>query len=117
MAAFVCAPDPRVNTLPYFFDAGMVAYGVLPRCPRNFVDFGAAYGSYSSDLRRTEEIQALTDLAVGLQNWEMTLELTYGCTVKPGLLVQPSLEYLINPDGNKAIPNALAIGMNVAFNF
>ena len=47
----------------------------------------------------------------------MTLEWTYGCTVKPGLLVQPSLQYLINPAGNKAIPNALALGLNVVFNF
>jgi porin len=116
-AAFVCAPDQRVNTAPYFFDAGLVAYGFLPSRPRDFAGFGVAYGSYSGDLRRAEEAQALTDPAVGVQDWEMTLELTYGCTVKPGLLVQPSLQYLINPGGNKAVPNALAIGVNVVFNF
>jgi carbohydrate-selective porin OprB len=47
----------------------------------------------------------------------MTLEWTYGWTVKPGLLVQPDLQYLINPGGNNAIPNALAIGLNVVFDF
>jgi carbohydrate-selective porin OprB len=47
----------------------------------------------------------------------MTLEWTYGCTVRPGLLVQPDLQYLINPGGNKAVPNAVAIGVNVVFNF
>jgi carbohydrate-selective porin OprB len=47
----------------------------------------------------------------------MTLEWNYGCTVKPGLLVQPCLQYLVNPAGNKAVPNALAIGVNVVFNF
>jgi carbohydrate-selective porin OprB len=47
----------------------------------------------------------------------MTLELTYGCTVRPGLLFQPSLQYLINPGGNKAVPNALAMGVNVVINF
>jgi carbohydrate-selective porin OprB len=36
--------------------------------------------------------------------------------VKPGLLVQPSLQYLVNPGGNKAVPNALAIGVDVVFN-
>jgi carbohydrate-selective porin OprB len=30
--------------------------------------------------------------------------------------VQPDLQYLINPGGNKAVPNALAIGLNVVFN-
>jgi porin len=116
-AAFVCAPDQRVNTAPYFFDAGLVAYGFLPSRPRDFAGFGVAYASYSGDLRRAEVVQAFTDPAVGVQSWEMTLELNYGCTVKPGLLVQPSLQYLVNPGGDKTVPNALAIGVNVVFNF
>jgi porin len=116
-ASFVCAPDQRVNQLPYFFDAGLVAYGVLPSRPRDFAGFGVAYGSYSGDLRRAEEVQVLTNPTVGVQNWEMTLEWTYGCTVRPGLLVQPDLQFIINPGGNKAVPNALAIGVNVVFNF
>jgi len=113
----VCAPDQRFNELPYFFDAGLVAYGFLPSRPRDFAGFGVAYGSYSADLRRAEEVQALTDSTIGVQNWEMTLEMTYGCNVRPGLLVQPRLQYLVNPGGNKAVPNALAIGLNVIFNF
>jgi porin len=116
-AAFVSAPDRRVNELPYFFDTGLVAYGLLPNRPRDFAAFGVAYGSYSGDLRHAEEVQALTDPAVSVQNWEMTLEFTYGCTVRTGLLVQPDLQYLINPSGNKAVPNALAIGVNVVVNF
>src|SRR5262249_33597745 len=95
--AFTCAPDQRGNRAAYFFDAGLVAYGFLPGRPRDFAGFGVAYGSYSGDLRRAEEIQALTAPGVGVQSWEMTVELNYGCTVRPGLLVQPSLQYLINP--------------------
>jgi porin len=116
-AAFVCAPDQRVNTAPYYFDTGLVAYGFLPSRPRDFAGFGVAYGSYSGDLRRADEVQAVTGPAAGVHSREMTVELHYGCTVRPGLLVQPSLQYLINPGGNRAVPNALAIGMNVVFNF
>src|SRR5262249_20521418 len=104
-------PTCQQGTL--LFRRRAVAYGFLPSRPRDFAGFGLAYGSYSGDLRRAEEVQALTDPAVGVQSWEMTLEWTYGCTVKPGLLVQPSLQYLVNPGGNKAVPNALAIGANV----
>jgi porin len=113
----VCAPDQRVNAAPFFFDAGLVAYGFLPSRPRDFAGFGVAYGSYSGDLRRAEEVQALAGSVVGVQNWEMTLEVNYGCTVRPSLLVQPSLQYLVNPGGNKTIPNALAIWLNVVLNF
>jgi porin len=116
-AAFVCAPNQRVNQVPYFFDAGLVAYGFLPSRPRDFASFGVAYGSYSGDLRRAEVLQAVTDPAVAVRSWEMTVELNYGCTVRPGLLVQPSLQYLVNPGGDRSVPNALAFGVNVVFNF
>jgi carbohydrate-selective porin OprB len=89
----------------------------LPSRARDFAGFGVAYGTYSGDLRRAEELQTVTDSAIGVQSWEMTVELNYGCTVKPGLLVQPSLQYLVNPGGNKAAPNALAVGVNMVFNF
>jgi porin len=116
-AAFVCAPDQRVNQMPYFFDAGMVAYGFLPARPRDFAALGVAYGSYSDDLRQAEAMQAVNNPAVSVQNFEMTLELSYGCTIRPGLLVQPGVQYIVNPGGNDAIPNALATGINVVFNF
>jgi porin len=116
-ASFVCAPDQRVNQVPYYFNAGMVAYGFLPSRPRDYAGLGVAYGSYSSDLRRAEALQAAADPTVAVQSWEMTVELNYGCTVRPGLLVQPSLQYIVNPGGNRSVPNALAIGVNTVFNF
>jgi carbohydrate-selective porin OprB len=75
------------------------------------------YGSYSSDLRGAEELQAVTEPSTAVQTHEMTVELNYGWTVRPGLLVQPSLQYIVNPAGNKAIPNALAVGLNLVFKF
>ena len=116
-AAFVCAPDERVNPMPYFFDAGVVAYGFLTGRPRDYAGVAVAYGSYSGDLRQAETMQALHNPGIGVQTFEMTVELTYGWTVRPGLLVQPDLQYIVNPGGNHAIANALAVGMNVVFNF
>jgi porin len=116
-ASFVCAPDERVNQLPYFFDAGLVAYGFLPSRPRDFAGLAIVYGSYSSDLRRAQELQAVTDPSISVQKYEMTLELNYGWTVRPGLLVQPSLQYIVNPGGDKSISNALALGINLVFKF
>jgi porin len=116
-AAFTCAPDERVNQMPYFFDTGLVAYGFLANRARDFASFGLAYGSYSHDLRRAEALQAVDHPAAGVQNFEMTLELNYGYTVRPGLLVQPDLQYIVNPGGKHAIPNAVAAGINVVLNF
>ncbi|HEY1861842.1 MAG TPA: carbohydrate porin, partial [Gemmataceae bacterium] len=70
-ASFVCAPDERVNQLPYFFDAGLVAYGFLPSRPRDFAALAFVFGSYSSDLRRAQELQAVTDPSISVQSREM----------------------------------------------
>ena len=64
-----------------------------------------------------EKIRTVTNPSVAVQDYETTLELTYGCAVRPGLLLQPDLQYIIHPGGNKAIPNALAIGVNIDANF
>jgi porin len=89
----------------------------LPSRPRDFAGLAVVYGSYSSDLRRAEELQAVTDPTAVVQSREMTVELNYGFTIRPGLLVQPSLQYIVNPGGNRSIPNALAVGINLVFQF
>jgi porin len=116
-AAFNWAPDQRVNPVPYFFDAGLVAYGLLPSRPRDFAGFGVVYGSYSGDLQRAEKARAVTSPSVAVQDYETTLELTYGCALRPGLLLQPDLQYIIHPGGNRVLPNALAVGVNIVANF
>jgi porin len=100
--AFIWAPDQRVDKVPYFFDAGVVAYGPLRSRPKDFAGFAVVYGSYSRDLP---------------QQFEMALEWNYGLSIRPGLLLQPDLQYLIHPSGNKTIPNALAIGANIVINW
>ena len=95
----------------------MVAYGFLPSRPQDFAGFGVAYGSYSGDQRRAEEVRAATSPSVAVKDYEMTLEWTYGYAVQPGLLLPPDLQFTINPGGNKAIQNALAIGVGVVVNF
>src|SRR5262245_49782749 len=113
--AFISAPDQRVNKVPYFFDAGLVAYGPLRSRPKDFAGGAVVYGSYSQDLRRAEEIQR--NSSVGVQQFEMALEWNYALAIRPGLLLQPDIQYLVNPNGNRTTPNALAIGLNIVVNW
>src|SRR5262249_48926568 len=115
--SFVCAPDESVNPVPYFFNAGLVAYGFLPSRPRDFAALAVVYGFYSSDLRHPEELQTVIDPNVTVQSREMTAEFNDGWTVRAGMLLQTSLQYIVNPSGHKSIPNALAFGVNVVFQF
>ena len=111
--ALTAAPDQRVNRVPYFFDTGLVAYGPSSKRPRDFVGLAVVYGSYSRDLRLAEE---LNPAPVGVQNLEMTIELNYGWTVRPGLLLQPDLQYIVHPSGASRLHNAVAIGINIVLN-
>ena len=115
LGAFTFAPDQRVNKMPYFFDTGLVAYGPLRSRPRDFAGFAVVYGSYSRDLRRMEEIQSSS--SAGVQKFEMALEWNYGLAIRPGLLLQPDIQWLVRPNGNQTIPNALAVGANIVVNW
>ena len=113
--AFTAAPDSRVNKVPYFFDTGLVMYAPFRSRAKDFTGFAVVHGAYSQDLRRAEMKQANPSVAV--QQSETALEWNYGLAIRPGLLLQPDVQYLIHPNGNTRIGNALAIGVNIVANF
>ena len=91
----------------------MVLYGLLSKRPRDFLGLGIVYGSSSRDLRLAQEINPTP---LGVQHFEMTVELNYGWTVRPGLLLQPDFQYLVHPNGSTRLRNAVAIGINIVLN-
>jgi porin len=111
--AFTAAPDQRVNKVPYFFDTGIVLYGPSSKRPQDFFGLGIVYGSYSHDFRLAQEINPTP---LGVPHSEMTVELNYGWTVRPGLLLQPDFQYLVHPNGSTRLHNAVAIGINIVLN-
>jgi porin len=115
--SFNYAPNESVNRVPYFFMTGLVGYGILPGRARDVAAFGIASGTYSNELRNVEEMQAVTNPSLGIQHSETTWEWTYGATIRPGLVLQPDLQCIINPDGNRRIANALAMGVHLVLSF
>ena len=75
------------------------------RRPQDFLSLGVAYGGYSSALRSNQETN------------ELTVELSYGLQLRPGLILQPGIQLLIHPGGNPSTPNALALGVNTVVSF
>jgi len=47
----------------------------------------------------------------------MTVEISYGIQVLPGLIIQPGAQMLVNPGGNPGTPSALALGVNAVVSF
>ena len=120
---FTAEPQARLNTVPYFFDGGVAAYGPSAERPRDFAALGIVYGSFKNTPQRLLQVTPL----IAPSSNEETLEATYGFAVRPGLLFQPSLQWMIHPRGNisipsalppgSSVPNALAFGSNIVVNF
>jgi porin len=112
-ASVVVVPEPRTNIMPYFFNVGAMSYGMSPQRPRDFFGLGFAYGSNSRGPASIPPVSSTERIPLPVPSNEQTLELTYGFAVRPGILLQPSLQYIVHPMGIASIPNALPPGATV----
>jgi len=101
-ATATLAPDEDINTFPWFLSGGLLYEGLIPGRGEDVAAFGAAYGSLSSELEG--------------QDFEIVLEWTYACQVFPWLVLQPDLQWIINPGGTGDIPDALVAGVQISLN-
>lgn len=100
---FICAPQERINTLPYFVSAGASYRGLVRGRDKDSAAFALYYGGFSRDLPG--------------QTYELVLEWTYAIAVARWLTVQPDLQYVINPGGRSSVGNAVVIGAQLAVEF
>jgi porin len=115
--AFEVAPEYRINAAPYFVDAGVVWHRPFPSRPLDYAGFEFGCGTASPDLNTAQRIEQNANPSIPVQTYEMILEWTYGIHVAPGVLVQPDLQYIVNPGAAGQYPNAFVIGMQVSINF
>ena len=95
--------DPRVSRFEYYTGGGLTVSALLPG--RDQDEFGvavaAAYnGSQFMDAQRTQGMRE--------QRSEVTLELTYLAQFGSHLAVQPDLQFVMNPNTDPRITNAVA---------
>jgi carbohydrate-selective porin OprB len=98
-----------------------------PQRPRDFFGLGFAYGSNSRSPVSITSVSSTRPIPLPVPPNEQTLELTYGFSLRSGVLLQPSLQYIVHPKGIPSIPkalppgamvpNALALGINTVISF
>jgi porin len=104
-------PQDR-NFIGFYFDTGLNYKGLIPTRDGDMLGIAFAYAQLSSGAQ-----QAATDagsLGVGA---EMAIELTYQAQISKWLSIQPDLQVIINPGGNRDLHNALVIGSRVSITF
>jgi porin len=47
----------------------------------------------------------------------MVLEATYQAQITPWFSIQPDVQFVIQPGGNGAVPNALVLGLSASIDF
>ena len=106
--AFTYAP-PKMNTDEYFWDAGLLYFGLIPHRPSDELGLFGLWGQFSSDLRDAQRAYHQPT-----QTHEAIIEANYMYNVTPSLTVQPDIQGVFRPNGTGLIGNTLVLALQVS---
>ncbi|MCB1111580.1 MAG: carbohydrate porin [Chlamydiales bacterium] len=112
-----CYAPIAYNQMPYFTCAGIVFEGPFAQRPKDFGAIGFGYGSFSSALRAVQRMGISPEFGNLPQNFEAMIEITYAFQVNKCFVLQPDIQYIIEPNGYKDIENALVLGVQLDATF
>ncbi len=93
------------NFVNFYFDTGLTYKGLIPTRDEDTLGLAFAYAQLSNGAQNS-----LSDEGSSPAGAEMVLELSYQAVLTPWLIVQPDLQYIINPGGTTDLDNALVVG-------
>ena len=100
------------NFVNFYFDTGLTYKGLIPSRDDDIIGIAFAYAQLGNTARNSLVDEG--SLSVGA---EMVLEVTYQCQITPWLVIQPDIQYIINPSGTQDFDNAFVIGGRAAITF
>jgi porin len=98
------APADR-NQISFYVDGGFGFKGPIPGRDDDSVVLGVAYAGISPNAVASDETAKLAEPALPVRSHETVIELTYLAKITPGWVIQPDLQYVINPGGGVPNPN------------
>jgi porin len=104
--------DFRVDRFGSYIGAGLTAVGIVAGRDTDELGLALAYarnGSHYMSLQRAQGVPAT--------GAEKTIEVTYLMQLTKWLAVQPDLQYVIHPDTDPTLPNALAFQLRFEIAF
>jgi porin len=97
-------PQDR-NYVNFYFDAGLTYKGLIPMRDDDTIGIGFGYAQISNAARSELREDGSNPLGA-----EMVLEATYQVQVNNWFVVQPDLQFIINPNATRDFGNALLVG-------
>ena len=95
--------DPQVNRFGSYVGVGVVRTGIFGRPTSDELGLGVAVARNGSHYLAQQ-----AQFGIPTRKSETTIELTYLTQLKPWLVVQPDLQYVINPNTDPTRRNSLA---------
>ena len=123
----VAAPADR-NLIDIYLDAGMTYKGLFDSRPDDTAGLGVAYGRVSPRATAFDrDVVNLTGQAMPIRDYEAVVELSYQMKLADNWLLQPNLQYVVqpgghvpdprDPSGTNAIRDAVVLGMRTMLKF
>jgi porin len=101
--------DEDVNPFSHYVGAGLVYTGALPGRPEDQLGLAIAVARFGESWRGAQRA-----LGARWARSEINVELTYRFALTDWLALQPNAQYVVNPSGDPALRDALAIGLRFA---
>jgi len=100
--------NQEINQISYYIGSGVVLRGILSSRPDDELGFAFAMANNGS-VYKNLRMKALTPV----DDYEISYEVTYRFQVAPWLVLQPDVQYIKNPGTNKALKDALVVGLRI----
>ncbi len=97
---------PDVNRITFMAAGGLSYKGLIEGRPDDALSLIGAYGDFSSDLSDSQVAAGLSN-----QTGEGLLEINYRAQLAPWIFVEPDAQWIINPNGQSNIDDALVLGL------
>lgn len=106
------ASDKATSKISRFGFVAVRDQGLIPGRKDDVAGMMLAHAHISNRLTTAQELSGDP-----LQTGEWVMEATYRIAAANGLTISPDVQYLVHPNGEKSIPNALALAARVEINF
>ncbi|MEX2490886.1 MAG: carbohydrate porin [Nitrospirales bacterium] len=104
--------DPKANRFSQYYGGGFVYTGLLPGRQFDQTGLGVAAAINGKYYKRSQR-----NAGQSVDTAEITLEATHAFFVNPDLIIQPDVQYVINPGTVPGRKNALVLGARLEVNF
>jgi porin len=104
--------DQEVNRFGSYIGAGIAAQGLIPGRPNDEIGFGVA-----SARNGFSYLQSQLQLGLPVNRAETTIEGTYLIQVSNSVAVQPDIQYVIHPNTDPTVKNALVFQLRLELGF